>query len=96
MSNYRSIRIVRVVVILAIVAVGFMAAEVLTSGITPTAQATCLAGTCSPSDPPVSCPNGVTYPNICAANAACQYSCCPGPNCGSGGPRKLPPPTPVE
>ena len=94
MSNYRSVRIVRVVFVLAIAAVGWMAADVLTSGITPTAQAVCMAGICGPSDPPVTCSNGVTYANICVANAACQYSCCPGPNCGGGG--RVPPPVVVE
>jgi len=35
----------------------------------------CLAGICGPKDPPVKCSNGVVYPNICAANADCQYDC---------------------
>ena len=84
----------KVLFLLAIAAIGFVAAESLTSGIIPSTQAVCLAGTCSPSDPPVSCSNGVTYQNICAANAACQYNCCPGPNCGSGG--NVPPPKRVD
>jgi hypothetical protein len=91
MSAYRSIRILRVLFVLAIIAVGFIAAEGLTSGITPTTAAVCLHGTCTQSDPPVTCSNGASYANICVANAACQYSCCPGPNCGSGGGGPLPP-----
>ena len=95
MSSNRRVRIVKAVLVLGIVAVGLVAAEVLTSGITPTTQAVCMAGTCGPGSPPVTCSNGASYPNICAANAACQYSCCPGPNCG-GGHREIPPPIVVE
>ena len=81
MSRQRGKRIARVLIGMAIVAVGFIAVGMLTSGITPTTQAICLAGHCGPNDPPVVCPSGHHYANICLAQAACEYNCCPGPQC---------------
>ena len=76
MSRQRGIRIAKVLFVVAIAAVGFMAVETLTSGITPTTQAVCLHGTCPPGSPEVYCSDHHVYANICIANAACQYNCC--------------------
>lgn len=63
--------------VLAVAAVSFAAVETLTSGLIPVAHATCLAPTgCGYA--PVTCSNGVTYPNICTAAENCQYNCCNG------------------
>jgi hypothetical protein len=68
---------VRVLVGLAVAAVGFISIGALTSGITPTTQATCLHRTdCTPDDPQVYCTDHHYYDNICDAQAACQYKCC--------------------
>lgn len=75
MPKSRAVRIVKSVFVVAITVISFLSIGLLTSGITPTAKATCLAGTCGPEDPIVTCANCVTYANICAANEACQYNC---------------------
>jgi hypothetical protein len=81
MSRQHGLRISRVLFAIAISAVGLAAVEALTSGIVPKTQALCLGRTdCTPDSPQVTCSNCVTYPNICTAQAACQYRCVEGFN----------------
>jgi len=77
MSKHRSVRFAKLLFALAIAVVGFIAAEMLTSGITPTTQAVCPHGNCPPGPTDdVYCSNHHVYSDICAANADCQYNCC--------------------
>ncbi len=48
MSRQRSVRIAKSLFVLAIAVVGFIAAETLTSGVVPTAQATSVTCVCPP------------------------------------------------
>ena len=67
----RRIRVAVLTLTLVAAAIG-----VLSLGTTPIqAEDQCLAGICGPKDPPVVCSDRNVYPNICVANANCQYDC---------------------
>jgi hypothetical protein len=85
MSQQRRVRAAKVFLIVVSAIVGLAAVEALTSGVVPTAKATCMALTgCGAGDPAVNCCNSqghaASFPNICAAQEACYYNCAFAPN----------------
>ena len=67
----------KVLLVLAVAVIGIVAVMTIAPKLTPTTQAVCVHPNCPPlPTDDVYCSNHHVYPDICAANADCQYNCC--------------------